>query len=428
MAACSLKFAIVLISLALISVECSKFVTYDGYKVYELKQKSTRDVEYLRSLGEQSQSNGLDFWKLSKLVNDDAVVLVEPANQKIFEQNLIENSIEFNEIISNVQNTINEERIDQRAIQFSKFFKTRSILNAYYRFDEINKYLDELSQKYSKNVQVEEVGKSFEGRTIKTIRISNGEQKADKPVIFLDAGIHAREWAAPATALYTIQQLVENSTVNSDILDNVDFIVLPVVNPDGYEYTHEKERLWRKTRSSGERCDGVDGNRNFDFHWAEVGSSHRECDEIYHGKTAFSEPETQIVREILEKYENRCKFYLTLHTYGNYLLYPWGYTSDLPETVADLDEVSQAGAAAIRKATGTKYQVGTSTNVLYAAAGGSDNYAFAVNKVPISITMELPGGGTSGFNPPPSKIEHIVTESWTGIRAMVLKVIEKYVK
>lgn len=99
---------------------------------------------------------------------------------------------------------------------------------------------------------------------------------------------------------------------------------------------------------------------------------------------------------------------------------------------------------AIRKSTGSRYTVGSSTNVLYAAAGGSDDYALGVVRIPISITMELPssgfietflpflGGitklfvGMNGFNPPPSKIEGIAKESWTGIKAMALLVDKKF--
>lgn len=69
----------------------------------------------------------------------------------------------------------------------------------------------------------------------------------------------------------------------------------------------------------------------------------------------------------------------------------------LPNDWKDIDDVARAGAEAIQKATGTKYAVGSSTNILYAAAGGSDDYALGVEKIPISITMELPGGGREGF-------------------------------
>lgn len=97
----------------------------------------------------------------------------------------------------------------------------------------------------------------------------------------------------------------------------------------------------------------------------------------------------------------------------------------LPNNWKDIDEVAQAGAAAIESATGTKYAVGSSTNVLYAAAGGSDDYALGVANIPISLTMELPSGG-SGFDPSPDLIEPFVSETWIGIKAMAKKVISKY--
>lgn len=113
---------------------------------------------------------------------------------------------------------------------------------------------------------------------------------------------------------------------------------------------------------------------------------------------------------------------------GNYYsswVFRFSPLSDLPTDWRAHDEVAQAGAAAISASTGTKYTVGSSTNVLYAAAGGSDDYAFGVAKFPVSITMELPAGGT-GFNPTTAQILPFVTETWTGIRAMAEKVISKY--
>lgn len=62
---------------------------------------------------------------------------------------------------------------------------------------------------------------------------------------------------------------------------------------------------------------------------------------------------------------------------------------------------------------------------MYAAAGGSDDYAYAVAKIPISITMELPAGGT-GFDPKPAQIQPFVSETWVGIKAMAEKLVSKY--
>ncbi|XP_053690015.1 carboxypeptidase B-like [Sabethes cyaneus] len=392
--------------------------SYQGYKVYEVEQKTRNQADFLYQL-EQSNAN-LDFWHLGKQLYDNAQVLVPPQEQRSFVADLMRNGFQFNVLINDIESTINEY---EAAVPRKSTSAEDKILHNYFRHADVNQYLDELAEKYSPNVSVEQIGTSYEGRSLKTITINANEAN---PVIFLDAGIHAREWIAPATALYVINQLVEHANENSDVLSNVTWVILPVVNPDGYEYTHEHDRFWRKTRKPASNCKGTDGNRNFDFHWGEVGASTSACADTYRGDTPFSEPETQAIRDTLIKLKNRCKFYLSLHSYGNYLLYPWGWTSELPDTWKNIDDVAQAGADAIKEATGTRYTVGSSTNVLYAASGGSDDWALAVAGVPIAIVMELPGGGFGGFNPPVRTIEDSVKESWIGIKAMALKVLEVY--
>ena len=111
--------------------------------------------------------------------------------------------------------------------------------------------------------------------------------------INIPSGIHAREWIAPASVTYIIRELVENrSKLPKELLD-LDFYILPVFNPDGYEYSHTNDRMWRKNRSGNGRCLGADINRNFDFKFGGRGTSGDPCSEIYRGKSASSELETQ---------------------------------------------------------------------------------------------------------------------------------------
>lgn len=182
--------------------------------------------------------------------------------------------------------------------------------------------------------------------------------------------INYREWIAPATALYIIDQLLDTKSNYTKLLNDLDFVIQPLVNPDGYEFSFNRYRLWRKTRSlNGLNCIGVDANRNYDFHWQEVGSSDNSCAQTYHGRNAFSEKESQVSRDIMKSLKGNCKFFLTLHSYGNYLLYPWGYTNDLPVNWKDMDEVAQVGAEAMNRATGVNYTVGSTSITLYKASG-----------------------------------------------------------
>jgi len=112
-------------------------------------------------------------------------------------------------------------------------------------------------------------------------------------------GTHAREWISPATVSYIVRQLVENRA-NYTFANNVDFYILPVVNPDGYEYSRSGNRLWRKNRNKNNtKCVGVDLNRNFGYKWGGAGASKDPCQETYAGPGPFSEPESQAVRDFV---------------------------------------------------------------------------------------------------------------------------------
>lgn len=103
--------------------------------------------------------------------------------------------------------------------------------------NQINIYLEELAAQYPDLVELESIGLSYENRDMLVIKISTGGN-GNRPAVLVDGGIHAREWIAPAMALYIIQQLVENNAENSELTDAVDWYILPVLNPDGYEYSH----------------------------------------------------------------------------------------------------------------------------------------------------------------------------------------------
>lgn len=187
-----------------------------------------------------------------------------------------------------------------------------------------------------------------------------------------------------------------------------------------------QDRLWRKTRSPGKKCKGVDGNRNFDFHWMEIGASDYECSDIFAGNVAFSESETTALKNFLEANKDTIKMYLTFHSYGQYILYPWGYTSALPDDEPELKSLGRSVNSAISSLRGTRYTIGTSTNVLYAAAGGSDDYAKGVVGIELSYTLELPGGRW-GFDPPASEIKSVVKETWLGVKVFGEHVQKKFV-
>ena len=165
------------------------------------------------------------------------------------------------------------------------------------------------------------VGKSYEGREIPYVKIGNSG-----PVLFVECGIHSREWVTVAFGTWLSNELVTNANLAS-YTDRYQIIIVPVLNVDGYVFTHTSNRLWRKTRrptSSSSSCIGADPNRNYGHQWGGTGASTNPCSEIYRGDSAFSEYETKAESDyILKNLKGRAQVFLAVHSYGQYWLYPW---------------------------------------------------------------------------------------------------------
>lgn len=196
------------------------------------------------------------------------------------------------------------------------------LFGSYQRYDTICKYLQFLGQRYPKICQVDCIGQSWEKRDIVSIRISENS-KVQRPIVFVEGGCHAREWISVAVALKCIHQLVENLNDNLRYLKKMNWIVVPCANPDGYEFSFEKNKNWRKTRcpNADSTHRGVDPNRNFDVSWTLA--SRRPSLSNFRGPVPFSEPETCALRDAMIR--EKPKFYIAIHSHSKALLYPFAY-------------------------------------------------------------------------------------------------------
>ncbi|KOX71560.1 Carboxypeptidase B [Melipona quadrifasciata] len=368
---------------------------------------------------------GFDFVKST---NDFVDVLVTADKIEEFKQLLEEHRMNYTVVIEDVQQLVTEQYIQQeveRRLQVATqdYASGRLSFTYYPNYKEVNEYLTYLTQAYKNIASLITIGNSYEGRTMKVLKLSTGG--SNKPAIFIDAGIHAREWIAPAAALYMVDLMLQS---HRDLLTKVDWYVLPVLNPDGYEYTHSSSanRLWRKTRSNtGSSCRGVDGNRNYDMGWMVAGASNNPCSDTYAGPKAFSEVENQHMRDFILARKGQIKAYLTFHSYGQYILYPWGWTSKVPDNERELHNLASQCAQAIARSRRTQYTYGTSANTLYLAAGGSDDWALGKAGIKLSFTYELPGG-KSGFLLPASEIKPVGTETFEALKVTHQYVTSKY--
>ncbi len=260
------------------------------------------------------------------------------------------------------------------------------------------------------------IGPTLEGRDIPVFKISdNPEIGESEPKILFTAAIHAREVITPEILLYFMNYLVENYGVDSEVtylVDNREIWFVPVVNPDGYYYNEVTDPwgggLWRKNRrDNGDGTYGVDLNRNFGYQWGydDIGSSPDGSDETYRGTAAFSEPETQALRDFITNSD--FDLVINFHSFSDLVLYPWSYQIGL---YCDDDSTFTSVGTAVNAL--NYYNPGPGW-ALYPTNGCSDDWCYGdiggKSRVP-SITIEV-GGSSDGFWPPEERILPLITEN-----------------
>ncbi|TMW44837.1 hypothetical protein DOY81_010087 [Sarcophaga bullata] len=299
-------------------------------------------------------------------------------------------------MINNVQALIDNEVYAGRSMPDNEEFGWKR----YYQLHEINNWLDGILTMYPEVTEGFEIGKSYENRTIRGIKISH---KAGNPGIFIEANIHAREWITSATATWFINQLLTSKDAKvRELAESIDWYIIPVFNVDGFVYSHEKDRMWRKTRQPVDTsdCIGTDANRNFDSHWmVNGGGSSNPCSETYAGPKAFSEPEAVALAQYLTTIRNKIQIYLAFHSYGQYMLSPYGHTTEeVPENYNDLLDIGKAFHDAVAALPyKTEYRYGSSSQVLYVVAGATVDWVFNELDIKVAYTIEYRDKGRYGF-------------------------------
>ncbi|CAL8071091.1 unnamed protein product [Orchesella dallaii] len=299
------------------------------------------------------------------------------------------------------------------------------------RYSEIEEFIHGLNSTDDITVSVEQIGTSYEGRNITAVKLSTSP--TNTKAILIDANIHAREWITSATATWIINELVSNPTQYSDVLDGVDYFIIPLINPDGYEHAQTVDRMWRKTRSvnAGSTCRGCDPNRNFPYQFGGEGTSSVPCSDIFKGNEALSESETKALSDYIQRLVAdetvNVLAYLTFHSYGQLWLTPWGYTAGAyPEDHEEQISLGKAATEALAEINGTQYTYGTGADVLYGVGGASDDYA-KISGIKYSVTVEMRDEDEFGFVLPPDQIIPNAQEIMAAVREVAIRVRQEAV-
>ncbi len=291
------------------------------------------------------------------------------------------------------------------------------------------------------------IGTSAEGRDIPALRIGNrvkpspADSHDTRHTLLIVGGSHAREWISVSTVAFIAYSLVTRYghpqfPEVTKILDHFDLVFIPVLNPDGYEYSWTSDRLWRKNRQSTAIpfCPGIDLDRAFRFGWDGYGNRDNACSDDYAGPEPLAAVEAQVLTEWARNQTafNNVTFasYLDFHAYSQEILYPYSYTCETaPPNLEDLEEVALGIAKSFRLTNGHFYNVQSAcegdvafqsrtkqSQVQIEAQGGSAlDFFYHDLEVKLAFQIKLRDTGTYGFLLPRSHILPTGQEAYEGV-------------
>ncbi|NUP66466.1 MAG: zinc carboxypeptidase [Nonomuraea sp.] len=304
--------------------------------------------------------------------------------------------------------------------------------SGYHNFAEMTAEIDSLVAAHPTIMSQTTFGTSYEGRALRLVKISDnvGADEAEPEVLFT-AHQHAREHLTVEMALYIMHLLADNYGSDSRITDLVngrEIWIMPDLNPDGGEYdiASGSYRSWRKNRqpNSGSSAVGTDLNRNWAYQWGCCGgSSGSASSETYRGASAESAPEIRAaanwVRSRVVGGVQQIRTNLDWHTYGELVLWPYGYTYN--DTAPGLTQDDRDAHATLgQNLAGTNGYTPEQASDLYITDGTIDDWMWGAYKI-FSFTFEMyPVGASPGFYPPDEQIVPQTTRN----REAVLRFLE----
>ncbi|XP_074681614.1 carboxypeptidase A1-like [Strix aluco] len=395
-----------------------------GDQVLRVTASDEEQITLLRGLGERAELQ-VDFWRHPTRPGHPADLRVPFHSLQAVKIFLESNRISYSIMIKDVQELLDEEK--KTMMKSRRMERSTSTFDfaSYHTLDEIYNWMDTLVDDHPSLVSKIQIGQSYENRPLYVLKFSTGGSK--RPAIWLDTGIHSREWITQATGIWTANKIAteygRDPSVTA-ILDSMDIFFEIVTNPDGFAFTHSSNRMWRKTRSinAGSSCVGVDPNRNWDAGFGGSGSSSNPCSETYHGPYAHSEREVKAIVDFIRSHGN-VKSVISIHSYSQMLMFPYGYKTAPAPDHQELNELAKKAVSDLAAVYGTKYTYGSIVDTIYKADGTTIDWAYD-NGVKYSFTFELRDTGRYGFLLPSTQIIPTATETWPALLDIMAYVLE----
>ncbi len=305
-------------------------------------------------------------------------------------------------------------------------------LGLYHTVAETVAELESLHAAHPDLTALEVLGHSLEGRPIHALKISDdaAREDAEEPDVLFVGNHHARELMSVEVPLGLARTLLQRYSRDArvrQLVNEREVWIVPLLNPDGHVHQEDTQLRpgWRKNRrlEAGEVV-GVDLNRNYSHQWGhdDEGSSFEPLSETYRGTHAFSEPESDALRHLVER--QRFTIAISYHSFGQLVLYPWGWTRD---RVTPDHAVYAALADSMVRDNG--YRPGNaSTGAIYLTNGVWDDFMYgevnaAKPEPTFAFTVELNSMAEGGFWPAEDLIEPTCAAMWP-LNLYVLRVAD----
>ncbi|KAI8955753.1 hypothetical protein F4801DRAFT_174243 [Xylaria longipes] len=391
---------------------------YDGFKVFRVKA-------HTHASQVQEKLSNITFEQWNYDVNSHIDIVLGPDQFPAFE----ELGLEFDTMHEDLGASIAAESV--HSLLWKRQAGDLSWFDSYHDYQDHLQYLQSLHDLFPDNSKTISSGYSYENRSLQGIHLW-GADGPGKPAVLYHGTVHAREWISTAVAEYLTYKLVTGYNAGDNdtqsVLDKYDFYIIPVVNPDGFVYTQTTQRLWRKNRQpgpNGSTCYGRDINRNWEFAWDAnpQGASTNPCSQTYKGERPSDSPENEGLDKLVRQLRDGAgiKLYIDWHSYGQYILSPFGYKETLyaPE-LGKWTKAAEMVSDAIRDSSShlTTFTFGPSGATLYPTTGAAPDHVYSIGRAEFSFTIELRDIGQYGFVLPPEQIRPTVEEQWAGQKVL----------
>ncbi|XP_074047219.1 mast cell carboxypeptidase A [Macrotis lagotis] len=394
---------------------------FDREKVLRVRLQNEKQVSILKNLDDTYL---FDFWHPSSIHDvipkmDVDFHVTEDQFQHI--QSVLEkNEVQYKVLIYDLQEEI-EKQFDVK-----DDFPGRYSYSKYNDWSKIVAWTERMTEKHPELISRVEIGKTEENNPMYVLKV--GKKSGQRRAIFMDCGIHAREWISPAFCQWFVYQAAKTygrNKIMTKLLDRLNFYVLPVFNVDGYIWSWTKERMWRKNRAktSDSKCIGVDLNRNFNASWGSKLGTSNPCSEVYRGTKPESEKETQAVVKFIQRHIDQIEAYVSVHSFSQMLMFPYGHSNKPVQNEEELSKISRIATEMLATRYETQYVYGSIAKTIYPTSGSSTDWAYNIG-IKRSFAFELRDKGKYGFLLPESQIKATCKETMLAVKSIAKYVLK----